>query len=69
VLFANPGIEFSVSDLASRADTSLSTALRDVRRLSEAGIFLIRATGNMRLGSVNSQHGLIRYVSKAEKVV
>jgi len=64
VLFANPGIEFSVSDLASRADTSLPTALRDARRLSEAGIFLIRATGNMRLVSVNREHPLYQALSE-----
>ena len=64
MLFANPGIEFSVSDLASRVDTSLPTALRDVRRLSEAGIFLIRATGNMRLVSVNREHPLYRALSE-----
>jgi len=58
VLFANPGVEFSVSNLANRARTSLPTALRDVRRLSEAGILLIRATGNMRLVSVNREHSL-----------
>jgi DNA-binding Lrp family transcriptional regulator len=64
VLFANPGIEFSVSDLASRVDTSLPTALRDARRLSEAGIFLIRATGNMRLVSVNREHPLYQALSE-----
>jgi len=58
VLFTNPGVEFSVSNLANRARTSLPTALRDVRRLSEAGILLIRATGNMRLVSVNREHSL-----------
>ena len=58
MLFANPGVEFSVSNLASRVGTSLPTALRDVRRLSEAGILLIRATGNMRLVSVNREHSL-----------
>jgi DNA-binding Lrp family transcriptional regulator len=64
VLFVNPGVEFSISDLASRVDTSLPTALRDVRRLSEAGIFLIRATGNMRLVSVNREHPLYQALSE-----
>ncbi len=64
MLFVNPGIEFSVSDLASRVDTSLPTALRDVRRLSEAGIFSIRATGNMRLVSVNREHPLYQALSE-----
>jgi predicted nucleotidyltransferase len=35
-----------------------------VRRLSEAGIFLIRATGNMRLVSVNREHPLYRALSE-----
>jgi len=64
VLFANPGVEFSVSNLANRAGTSLPTALRDVRRLSEAGILLIRATGNMRLVSVNREHSLYQAFSE-----
>jgi len=64
VLFANPGVEFSVSNLANRAGTSLPTALRDARRLSEAGILLIRATGNVRLVSVNREHPLYQAFSE-----
>jgi DNA-binding transcriptional ArsR family regulator len=67
VLFANPSNEFSVSDLAKRAATSLPTALREIRRLQEAGIVSVRAAGNLRLAKVNDDHPL--YASMSEIIL
>jgi DNA-binding transcriptional ArsR family regulator len=64
VLFANTSHELSVSDLAKRVGTSLPTALRDVRRLQDAGIVLVRATGNLRLVKVNIEHPLYAPLSE-----
>jgi DNA-binding transcriptional ArsR family regulator len=64
VLFANTSHELSVSELAKRVGTSLPTALRDVRRLQDAGIVLVRATGNLRLVKVNFEHPLYAPLSE-----
>jgi DNA-binding transcriptional ArsR family regulator len=64
VLFANTSHELSVSELAKRVGTSLPTALRDVRRLQDAGIVLVRATGNLRLVKVNIEHPLYAPLSE-----
>jgi hypothetical protein len=64
VLFANTPHELSVSDIAKRVGTSLPTALRDVRRLQDAGVVWVRATGNLRLVKVNSEHPLYAPLSE-----
>jgi DNA-binding transcriptional ArsR family regulator len=60
VMFASPEQEFSVSELAKRADTSLPTALREIARLAEAGVVSSRQLGNLRLSQVNNAHPLYR---------
>lgn len=64
VLLANSKDEFSVGDLAKRVGTSLPTALREVSRLSEAGIITSRQLGNLRLSKANQDHHLFPEISK-----
>jgi DNA-binding transcriptional ArsR family regulator len=58
ILFANPGREFAVGELAESVETSPPTALREVRRLEQAQLVQVRALGNTRLVSINQQHRL-----------
>jgi len=58
ILFANPGREFAVGELAESVDTSPPTALREVRRLEQVNLVQVRALGNTRLVSINQQHRL-----------
>jgi DNA-binding transcriptional ArsR family regulator len=60
ILFANPGREFAVGELAEAVETSPPTALREVRRLEQVQLVQIRAQGNTRLVSINQQHRLYR---------
>ena len=64
VLFVAPDNEYSVSDLASRVETSLPTALREIRRLELAGLVRVRAMGNMQLVRANTEHLLFESLSK-----
>lgn len=64
ILVVNQGQEFSVSDLASRVETSLPTALREVRRLEEAKFVTVRPMGNMQVVGINSDHQLYRALSE-----
>ena len=64
VLFVAPDNEYSVSDLASRVETSLPTALRAIRRLELAGLVRVRAMGNMQLVRANTEHLLFESLSK-----
>lgn len=58
VLFVNKGKEFSVSDLASKAQTSIPTALREIRRLEAVRFVTVRPSGNMQLVQINQDHKL-----------
>ncbi len=64
ILIVNKDKEFSVSDLASRAETSLPTALREIRRLEAVGFLIVRASGNMQLVTVNPNHRLFDALSQ-----
>ena len=64
ILIVNKDKEFSVSDLASRAETSLPTALREIRRLEAVGFLSVRAAGNMQLVMVNQHHRLFDALSQ-----
>src|ERR1700693_2926400 len=52
-LFMEPEVESSVTDLASRAGTSVPTATREVARAEKAGIVTSRHVGRSRLVRVN----------------
>jgi DNA-binding transcriptional ArsR family regulator len=58
ILLVNKDSEFSVSDLASRVQTSLPTALREIRRLEAVGFVKVRPAGNMQLVIANQEHPL-----------
>ena len=64
ILLVNKEKEFSVSDLATRAETSLPTALREIRRLEAVGFVNVRAAGNMQLVIANQQHRLFDALSE-----
>lgn len=64
VLCVGPEQEYSVSDLASRVETSIPTALREIRRLELAGLVRVRAMGNMQLVRANIEHLLFESLSK-----
>jgi len=64
ILVVNQRQEFSVSDLASRVETSLPTALREVRRLEEVRFVTVRPMGNMQVVGINSDHPLYRALSE-----
>jgi DNA-binding transcriptional ArsR family regulator len=63
-LIVNSGIEFSVTELASRVETSLPTALREIRRLEEVQFIQVRSYGNMQLCRVNREHRLFAALSE-----
>lgn len=64
VLVVNRDKEFSVSDLASKAQTSLPTALRDIRRLEAVRFVTVRPSGNMQLVQINQDHKLFGSLSE-----
>lgn len=64
VLFVNKDKEFSVSDLASKAQTSLPTALREIRRLEAVRFVTVRPSGNMQLVQINQDHPLFGSMSE-----
>ena len=64
VLFVNKDKEFSVSDLALKAQTSLPTALREIRRLEAVRFVTVRPSGNMQLVQINQDHKLFGSLSE-----
>jgi len=64
VLVAAPDLERSVSDLALRVETSIPTALREIRRLELAGLVDVRPMGNLQLVKANRDHVLFEAISK-----
>jgi DNA-binding MarR family transcriptional regulator len=57
-LFMNPGDDFSISELARQANTSVPTAMREVERLLESQLVIQRTVGRARLIQVNTKHEL-----------
>jgi DNA-binding MarR family transcriptional regulator len=57
-LFMNPGDDFSISELARQANTSVPTAMREVERLLESQLVIQRTIGRARLIQVNIKHEL-----------
>jgi predicted nucleotidyltransferase len=55
----NPTQEWSLTDLAARARTSLSTAQREVDRAEGAGVVRSRRVGNTRLVSARAESPLM----------
>lgn len=49
LLFANPATEYSVSDLAARLESPVSTVQREVGRLTASGVLSSRLVGRTRL--------------------
>lgn len=64
ILLVNKDREFSVSDLASGAQTSLPTSLREIRRLEAVGFVNVRPAGNMQLVIANQEHPLFKALSE-----
>ena len=58
ILLVNKDSEYSVTDLAMRAGTSLPTALREIRRLEQVQFVTVRPAGNMQLVRANRDHKL-----------
>ena len=58
ILMVNKDLEYSVSDLANRVETSLPTALREIRRLEQVQLVTVRPAGNMQLVRANRDHKL-----------
>ena len=57
-LFMSSGTEFTITDLAEYAFTSVPTAMREVDRLVDAGYVNDKALGRTRLISANVTHPL-----------
>jgi hypothetical protein len=57
-LFMNPGDDFSISELALQANSSVPTAMREVERLLESQLVTQRTIGRARLIQVNTKHEL-----------
>ena len=53
-LFMDPELEHTVSELASLARTSVPTAVREIARAEQAGIFTTRQVGRSRLVRVDT---------------
>lgn len=64
ILVVRKDLEFAVSDLASRVETSLPTALREIRRLEAVGFVVVRSSGNMQLVRANQDHKLFTAMSE-----
>lgn len=64
ILFVNKDREFSVSELAARARTSLPTALREIRRLEAVKFVTVRPSGNMQMIKINENHPLAGAMSE-----
>jgi DNA-binding MarR family transcriptional regulator len=65
-LMADPDRDFSLTELASRAETSPATSGREIDRLEAAGVVRSRRAGNTRMVMVDRSHP--RYRSLAEIV-
>jgi len=52
VLLLNPGLELSLTELAQRVGSSLTSVIDEVRRLERAGILRVRPVGRTRLVGV-----------------
>lgn len=57
-LFMNPTDDFSISELARQANTSIPTAQREVQRLLESQLVTQRTIGRAKLIQVNTKHEL-----------
>ena len=57
-LFMNPTDDFSISELARQANTSIPTAQREVQRLLESQLVTQRTVGRAKLIQVNTKHEL-----------
>lgn len=62
-LFLEPDLEFTVSDLAARAGTSIPTATREVARAEKAGIVMSRRVGRSKLVRANLKSDLYEDLS------
>ncbi|OMH25431.1 hypothetical protein BKD30_05895 [Tersicoccus phoenicis] len=63
-LYVNPDEEYTATELARRAETTLPTASRELSRMVDAGFLLARVSGRNRYLRVNEQHPLYRPVSE-----
>jgi DNA-binding transcriptional ArsR family regulator len=63
-LVAEPNREFSLADLAERADTSPATSGREIDRLEAAGIVRSRRVGNTRMVSIETTARLYQPLSE-----
>jgi len=61
-LFLNSGTDFSITELAEFAFTSVPTAMREVDRLVEADYVLDKAMGRVRLIRANESHPMFQAV-------
>lgn len=64
ILLVNKDLEYSVTDLAGRAGTSLPTALREIRRLEQVQFVTVRPAGNMQLVRANQDHKLFEALTE-----
>ncbi len=58
LLFLNPEDEFSLTEVARRTDSSLTTVHAEVSRLVRAGVIRDRRVGNIRLVSADTSTAL-----------
>ena len=63
-LFMNPTDDFSISELARQANTSIPTAQREVQRLLESQLVTQRTIGRAKLIQVNTKHELHQSIKK-----
>ena len=63
-VFVAPDEEHSITELASRAGTSVPTALREIDRAESTGVAIVRRIGNTRLVRANSEHLLYDSISR-----
>ncbi|MDR1443017.1 MAG: hypothetical protein LBJ02_11690 [Bifidobacteriaceae bacterium] len=63
-VFVRPDLEFTIAELARRADALPATAHREVTRLVQAGVLVDRREGNNRLVRVNQAHPLYSPMSE-----
>jgi DNA-binding transcriptional ArsR family regulator len=57
-LLLHPEREFTITELAQRAGTSLPTAVREIERLAKSGFVTVRPVGRNRNVQANQEHPL-----------
>lgn len=63
-VLGSPGVEFTITELSRKLGVPLATAVREVTRLTDAGILHDRKVGRSRLVTANTKNPAVEHLTK-----